>query len=68
MVVLQVDLIDHLIDHLVVLLVVLLVPISMPLIRKVIGGAKGRDLIEVLGGTGRLQLAFAVTTAVALIL
>ncbi len=51
-----------------VLLVVLLVPISMPLIRKVIGGAKGRDLIEVLGGTGRLQLAFAVTTAVALIL
>ncbi len=51
-----------------VLLVVLLVPISMPLIRRVIGGAKGRDLIEVLGGTGRLQLAFAVTTAVALIL
>lgn len=51
-----------------VLLVVLLVPISAPLIRKVIGGAKGRELIEVLGGTGRLQLAFAITTAVALIL
>ncbi len=50
------------------LLVVLLVPISTPLIRKVTGGAKGRELIEVLGGTGRLQLAFAVTTAVALIL
>lgn len=51
-----------------VLLVILLVPISLPLIRKVIGGAKGRELIEVLGGTGKLQLAFALTTAVALIL
>jgi len=37
-------------------------------VRQVLGGAAGRDLIAVLGGTGRLQLVFGavMTRGVAL--
>lgn len=36
------------------------VPLAVPPARQVLGGATGRDLIPVLGGTGRLTLIYAV--------
>ena len=42
------------------LLALLSAPLAVPLVRTVTGGATGRDLVPVLGGTGRLQLAHAV--------
>lgn len=41
-------------------------PISLPLIRKVLGGAIGGALIPLLALTGKLQLVFAISFAVAL--
>jgi len=41
---------------------------SVPAIRRVIRGAKGRDLIAVLGMTGRAQLFTAVTLSIGLVL
>jgi 1,4-dihydroxy-2-naphthoate polyprenyltransferase len=42
------------------LLALLAVPLALPLVRGVLGGAAGRDLVPVLAGTGRLQLVAAV--------
>ncbi|MCP3938408.1 MAG: 1,4-dihydroxy-2-naphthoate polyprenyltransferase [Actinomycetia bacterium] len=42
------------------------VPLAVPPIRVVLGGAKGRDLIAVLAGTSRLQLAFGVCYSIGL--
>lgn len=42
------------------LLVLLAVPLAVPPVRRVLGGATGAELVPVLGGTGRLQLAYAV--------
>ncbi len=46
------------------LLALVAVPIALPPIRRVLAGAEGRDLIPVLGDTGRAQLAFGLTLAV----
>jgi 1,4-dihydroxy-2-naphthoate octaprenyltransferase len=37
-------------------------------VRTVLGGAMGRDLIPVLGATGRLELAFSLLLLVGLML
>jgi 1,4-dihydroxy-2-naphthoate octaprenyltransferase len=42
------------------LLALVATPLAVPPVRAVLGGATGRDLIGVLGQTGKLQLAFAV--------
>ena len=51
-----------------VLLVLLATPLAVPPARRVSAGASGRDLIPVLGATGRLELAVAVVLTVALVL
>lgn len=48
------------------LLALLSAPLAVPLVRAVNEGASGRDLVPVLGGTGRLQLAHAVLLAAGL--
>ena len=50
------------------LLALLAVPIALPPIRRVLGGAVGRDLIAVLQETGRLQLVFGGLLALGIIL
>ncbi len=50
------------------LLGLLALPLAVPLVRTVRAGAAGRELVAVLGGTGRLQLAQAVLLAVGLAL
>ncbi|MCU1399432.1 MAG: menA [Acidimicrobiales bacterium] len=47
---------------------VLAVPLAVVPVRRVLRGAKGRDLIAVLGETGRLQLAFGLLATIGLIL
>jgi 1,4-dihydroxy-2-naphthoate octaprenyltransferase len=47
-------------------LTLLTLPISLPLIRKVLGGSTGGELIPLLASTGKLQILFALTFAVAL--
>jgi 1,4-dihydroxy-2-naphthoate octaprenyltransferase len=42
--------------------------VAVPPIRSVLGGATGRDLIPVLGGTGRVQLAYGALLAIGLAL
>ncbi|MCU1358879.1 MAG: 1,4-dihydroxy-2-naphthoate polyprenyltransferase [Ilumatobacteraceae bacterium] len=42
--------------------------VAVPPIRAVTGGAKGRDLIAVLGGTGKLQLAYGALVTIGLVL
>jgi 1,4-dihydroxy-2-naphthoate polyprenyltransferase len=51
-----------------VLLVLLAAPLAIGPIKAVLGGARGRDLIAVLGSTGRLQLAFGLAGSVGLLL
>jgi 1,4-dihydroxy-2-naphthoate polyprenyltransferase len=46
------------------LLALLAAPLSIPPTQRVLGGAKGPDLIAVLGQTSRLQIAFGVLLAV----
>lgn len=41
--------------------------LAVPLLRRVLGGAVGKDLIPVLSGTGRLELAYGVLLAIGLI-
>jgi 1,4-dihydroxy-2-naphthoate octaprenyltransferase len=41
-------------------------PLALPPVRRVLGGASGRDLVEVLGATGRLELGYAVLLAAGL--
>jgi 1,4-dihydroxy-2-naphthoate octaprenyltransferase len=48
------------------LLALAAIPVAMPPVRKVLDGAAGRDLIPVLGETGRTQLAFGLLLAVGL--
>lgn len=50
------------------LLAVVTVVLAAPPARAVAGGASGRDLIAVLGGTGRYQLAFGAVLALGLAL
>ena len=49
-----------------VLLALVSAPLALPPARVVLGGAKGAALIPVLGATGRLQLAFALTASIGL--
>ena len=46
----------------------ILAPISIGLSRKILGGAQGKDLIPLLGATGKLQLLFAAVFSITLIL
>jgi 1,4-dihydroxy-2-naphthoate octaprenyltransferase len=43
------------------------VPLAVVPVRSVQRGARGRDLIAVLGGTGRLQMAYGLLVTVGLI-
>ena len=49
-------------------LVLLALPLAIGPVRTVLGGARGRDLIEVLGATGRLELVFSLLLLIGLIL
>ncbi|OFT50247.1 1,4-dihydroxy-2-naphthoate polyprenyltransferase [Brachybacterium sp. HMSC06H03] len=49
-------------------LVLLALPLALGPVRKVLGGAMGRDLIPVLGATGRLELVFSLLLLVGLVL
>jgi 1,4-dihydroxy-2-naphthoate octaprenyltransferase len=49
-------------------LLALVAPLALRPARAVLGGARGRDLIVVLGATGRVQLAYGAVLAVALVL
>ncbi|MEO8518372.1 MAG: 1,4-dihydroxy-2-naphthoate polyprenyltransferase [Dermatophilaceae bacterium] len=40
--------------------------LALPLVRRVLGGAVGKDLVPVLSGTGRFELVYAVLLAVGL--
>jgi len=48
------------------LLALLSLPLAVPLVRRVLAGATGRDLIPVLSGTGRLELAYAALLSLGL--
>lgn len=48
------------------LLGLIAVPLAVPLVRRVLGGAEGRDLVPVLAGTGRLDLAVGALLALGL--
>jgi len=52
----------------VALIALLAVVPALPLLRRVLGGAEGRDLVTALAGTGMLQLAFGVLLAVGIAL
>ena len=51
-----------------VLLTLLTAPVALSLLRGVHGGAEGRDLIPYLAKTGQLQLLFALTFSISLLL
>ena len=51
-----------------VLLALLGVPLAIAPAKSVLRGASGRDLIPVLGATGRLQLAVGLLASVGLVL
>lgn len=55
-------------DQLGALLALLAIPLAVPPIRQVRAGAAGRDLIPVLGATGRLQLVFGLLLTAGLVL
>ena len=55
-------------DRIGALLAVLALPFAVPPVRAVLARASGRELIPVLGATGRLQLAFGLLLTVGLIL
>ena len=48
-------------------LLALVAPLAVPPARAVLRGARGRDLVPVLGATGRVQLAYGVALALALV-
>ena len=48
------------------LLALLSFVLTIPLLRRVLGGASGKDLIPVLSGTGRFELAYAALLAIGL--
>jgi len=49
-------------------LAVVVIPLAIAPVRRVRGGAAGRDLIAVLGETGRLQMAYGLLATVGLVL
>jgi 1,4-dihydroxy-2-naphthoate octaprenyltransferase len=49
-----------------VLLTLLVLPMSFSISRQVLSGISGKDLIPVLGKTGKLQMAFAILFALGL--
>ncbi len=51
-----------------VLLALVAAPLAVAPVRAVRRGASGRDLIAVLGATGRLQLAFGLAASIGLVL
>jgi 1,4-dihydroxy-2-naphthoate polyprenyltransferase len=51
-----------------VLLALFALPLAIPPVKSVLKGASGRDLIAVLGATGRLQLAFGLLASIGLVL
>ena len=51
-----------------VLLALLSAPLALPPLRRVRGGAVGRDLVPVLAATGKLQLVYGVLLALGLAL
>ena len=55
-------------DRIGALLAVLALPFAVAPVRAVLGRASGRELIPVLGATGRLQLAFGLLLTVGLVL
>ena len=54
--------------HLPAALVLLALPLAIGPVRTVLGGAMGRDLIPVLGATGRLELVYSLLLLIGLIL
>lgn len=48
------------------LLALLSFALAVPLVRRVLGGALGRDLVPVLSGTGRLELVYGALLAIGL--
>jgi 1,4-dihydroxy-2-naphthoate polyprenyltransferase len=52
--------------HLSALIALLSFALALPLVRRVMGGAAGRDLVPVLSGTGRFELVYAALLAVGL--
>ena len=52
--------------HLSALIALLSVALALPLVRRVMGGAVGRDLVPVLSGTGLFELVYAALLAVGL--
>jgi 1,4-dihydroxy-2-naphthoate octaprenyltransferase len=54
--------------HIWVLLTLITVPMTYFISKKVLQGAAGSQLIPLLGSTGKLQLLFAITFAIALAL
>ena len=50
------------------LIALLAVVAALPPVRRVLGGAEGRDLITALAGTGMLQLAFGALLALGIVL
>lgn len=50
------------------LFALLAIPLAVPPVRQVLGGARGRALIAVLGATGRLEFVYAVLLALGLAL
>jgi 1,4-dihydroxy-2-naphthoate octaprenyltransferase len=50
------------------LITLALIPLSLGIARQVLKGAAGRELIPLLGKTGRLQMLFALTLSIAFIL
>jgi len=52
--------------HLSALIALLSFALALPLVRRVMGGAAGRDLVPVLSGTGRFELVYSTLLAVGL--
>jgi 1,4-dihydroxy-2-naphthoate octaprenyltransferase len=52
--------------HLSALIALLSFALALPLVRRVMGGAVGRDLVPVLSGTGRFELVYGALLAVGL--
>jgi len=52
--------------HRTVLIAVLSFALAIPLLRRVLGGALGKDLVPVLSGTGRFELVYGALLAIGL--
>jgi len=55
-------------DRASVLIALLALVVAIPPIRAISTGATGRDLIPVLGGTGKVQLAYGALVTIGLVL